>query len=299
VRSAENTESGTAVNLALRTEYWHDANSRAAFKRFILQIHGLDFSEWESRGYWDDAYAPFSFFKGDTLVASACIYLLDAVIDRKAVRLAQISGVGTLPEWRRKGLNRKLTAIALDWAHGKHCGIFLFSNKDAIPFYRSGGFEQLDEYVEIAEATPVPARGGAVRLDPENKHDLDRIYSYAKRRTPVSDRFSVLNAKLIMFHVLYLLRNHVYEIPDLECLVFYKRTKGCLSILDILGERIPLMRELYPYIADANDRIIEFHFFTDKLGLDKTKARPLLGNHPFTKGTFPVQKPIFPFTSRA
>jgi GNAT superfamily N-acetyltransferase len=265
----------------------------------MLEIHGLDFSEWESAGYWDNAYTPFSFFNGDTVVASVCIYLLDAVIDAEATRVAQISGVGTLPEWRGRGLNRQLTNVGLDWAEGKHNGVFLFADTDAIPFYRKCGFRPIDEYVELTEVTPVPQCSGAVKLDPGRKHDLDKIYDYAKRRAPVSERFSVLNGKLIMFHVLHRLRALAYEIPDLECLVFYERAKGCLSIFDIVGERVPRLKELYPYISDVNDKAIEFHFHADKLGLDETRIQPLLGNNPFVKRGFPLERPIFPFTCRA
>jgi len=287
------------MDLTMRTEYWDDPKALGAFKEFALKIHGLDFSEWESGGFWDDAYTPFSFFLGDTIVASVCIYLLDAIIYGKTTHVAQISGVGTLPEWRRKGLNRQLTDVGLDWAQGKHDGVFLFAETDAVPFYRNCGFSPIDEYVEVVDASPVPNCAGAVKLDPGKKHDLDKIYHYAKRRTPVSEKFSVLNEKLVMFHALYGLRNHVYEIPDLGCLVFSKRENGCLKLFDIVGERVPILKELYPYIADDDDRIIEIHFYTDKLGLDGTRTRPLTGNNPFTRGTFPIEKPVFPFTSRA
>ena len=287
------------MNLTMRSEYWDDSKARDAFKEFVLKIHGLDFSEWESRGYWDDAYTPFTFFSGNTVVASVCIYLLDAIVYGKKTRLAQISGVGTDLRWRRRGLNRRLTETGLDWARGKHDGVFLFADSDAVPFYRNCGFSPLDEYVEVVEVSPVPFRRGAVKLDPGKTHDLDKIYDYARRRAPVSDRFSVLNERLLMFHVLYGMRNYVYEIPDLGCLVFCKRKEGRLKLLDVVGERIPIMEELYPYIADGGDRVVEIHFHADKLGLDGTRARPLTGNHPFTRGAFPVEKPVFPSTSRA
>ena len=90
------------MNLAVKTRYWDDPKARGAFQEFVLEIHGLDFSRWESGGYWDHAYIPFSFFEGDTIVSSVCIYLLDAVIDGEATHLAQVSGVGTLPEWRHR-----------------------------------------------------------------------------------------------------------------------------------------------------------------------------------------------------
>ncbi|MHC4812361.1 MAG: GNAT family N-acetyltransferase [Planctomycetota bacterium] len=283
----------------LKTDYWHDPKARAAFKEFMLLIHGLDFTEWESLGYWDEAYTPFSYFAGDTVVASACIYLLDAVIKGEAARLAQVSGVGTLPEWRRRGLSRQLAELGLDWAPDGLDGVFLFATDDATPFYGRCGFKPIVEYVETVAVTPVPRRDGVIKLDPGRQHDCDKIYRYAARRTPISAEFSVLNDRLIMFHVLHGLRDHVYEIPDLACLVFYERANGCLSIFDIVGESVPRLWELYPYLADQSDRHIELHFSADRLGIDKVEPRPLLGNNPFVRGTFPIARPVFPFTSRA
>lgn len=43
-------------SLSLRTEYWDDPAARRAFKTFILEIHRLDFYEWESFGFWDYAW---------------------------------------------------------------------------------------------------------------------------------------------------------------------------------------------------------------------------------------------------
>lgn len=287
------------MDFTLKTRYWHNQAAMDAFKEFELKIHGIDFSRWESAGYWDDAYTPFSFFEGDTIVANVCVYLLDAIIDGEMKRLAQVSGVGTLPGWRRRGLNRRLTEIGLEWAKGRHDGVFLFADTDAIPFYRSCGFKAIDEYVEIVEAPSVPNRGAVIGLDPEKKHDLEKIHIHAKRRTPVSDKFSVLNEKLLMFHALYGLRNCVYEIPDLGCIIFFIRRDGCLRILDIVGEKIPDFRSLYPYIANENDKTIEFCFHTDKLGISETRTSRLEGNYPFTRNEFPVEDPVFPFTSRA
>jgi len=287
------------MDLSLRTEYWDDPKALCAFKEFMIEIFGLDFSEWESGGYWDDAYTPFSFFEGERIVSSVCIYLLDAVIDGERTRVAQISGVGTLPEWRRKGLSRRLTDAGLDWARESHEGVFLFADAEAIPYYKACGFRPVDEYVEFVEARSVSRSSGAIKLNPGRKSEIKRIYKYARRRTSISDRFSVLNAKLLVFHALHSLRDHVYEIPDLDCLVFFKREGGCLKILDIVGERVPRLKELYPYIADETDRSIEFHFYADKLGLDEIGTRPLYGNNLFVKDSFPIRKPVFPFTSRA
>ena len=133
------------TNLELRTEYWHDDRARAAFKTFMRTIHGLDFTRWESAGFWDDAHTPFSYFQGEEIVASVCIYLLDAIVEGRSTRLVQISGVGTLPAWRRRGLSRQLTEIGLAWAAGRHEGVFLFADDDAVAYYEHTGFRPVQE----------------------------------------------------------------------------------------------------------------------------------------------------------
>jgi GNAT superfamily N-acetyltransferase len=129
------------MKMELRTAYWDDRESREAFQRFILDIHNLDFNAWEEAGYWDDAYRPFSWFQDGEVISSVCIYSLPAVIDGRTTKLAQISGVGTLPEYRRCGLNRELTAAGLQWAGTSHEGVFLFSDEDAVPYYEHCGFK--------------------------------------------------------------------------------------------------------------------------------------------------------------
>ncbi len=285
--------------LTLKTAYWDDPRARTAFKTFMQEIFGLDFREWESAGYWDEAYTPFSFFEEDRVVASVCIYLLDAVVDGRKTRLAQISGVGTLPPWRRQGLNRRLTEIGLDWAQDRHEGVFLFANEDAIPFYQRCGFEPLPEYVERVPAPTAAHRPGLQKLDCTKQLDRDMIYQYAQRRSPVSDRFAILNPKLVMFHALHRLREHAYEIPELECAVFFTREGGCLRLLDVVGERVPSLDELYPYLKNELDGVIEFHFFSDKLSVHAARLAPWLGDNCFVKAPFPLERPVFPFTGKA
>ena len=287
------------MDLTLRSEYWDDREARAAFCVFTDEIFGLDFAEWDAGGFWDYAYTPFSLFDGKKVVSSLCVYLLDAVVDGREMKLAQISAVGTLPGWRRKGLNRRLTETGLEWARGKQEGIFLFATAVAIPFYEACRFEPIEEFVEVIEAKPVARRAGVRKLDPGRKCDLDTIYDRAKRRAPLSERFSVLNGKLVAWHAIYTLRNHIYEIPGLDCLVFFSRKDGCLEVFDVVGDSVPSWEEIHPYIADEKDRIVEFHFHTDKLRPGPVRTRPISGNHPFVKTPFPIEKPVFPFTSRA
>lgn len=286
------------MSLALKSAYWSDPQAKGAFKAFALDLFGLDFGEWDSAGYWDDAYTPFSFFEGGEVVSSGCVYLLDAVVNGEPCRLAQISAVGTRPAWRRRGLSRRLIDSGLDWARGRHAGVFLFADDEAIPFYAKCGLRPLDEFLEVLHVAPAPRRPGAVRLG-AHRGDLDRIFGYARRRAPVSDRFGILSPRLVVFHALHRLRNTAWEIPALACVVFCRRAGGRLSVFDVVGERVPAFGELYPYLADPLDRIVEFHFGTDKLAVDGARHVALHGNNCFVDAGFPIARPVFPFTARA
>lgn len=285
--------------MELRTAYWEDRDSREAFQRFILDIHNLDFNAWQEAGYWDDAYRPFSWFQDGEVISSVCIYSLPAVVDGRRTRMAQISGVGTLPDYRRCGLNRDLTAAGLKWAGQEHEGVFLFSDEDAVPFYEHCGFTAMDEHVPVLQVQPASRRPGAVRMDTGDRSVLDRIYAYANSTAAISQRFTVGNPKLFMFHAMYTVPYGIWEIPELECLVCFRRDGDTLRIYDILGRSIPTFEQLYPYICEGTDRWVEFHFQTDRLGLGETGRRDLVGNNLFVKPGFPVTDPVFPYTSRA
>jgi len=287
------------MDLKLETHYWDKPSAKSAFKKFILDIHGLDFSAWDKAGFWDKAHTPFSFFKNGQIISSISIYLLDAIISGRSTRLVQISGVGTSSEWRKLGLSRELTNIGLEWAKEKHEGIFLFADEDAIPYYEKTGFNALDEYIQIIRVVPQPSNGRIIKLDPAKASDLDEIYRYARQRAPLSDIFSIMNAKLLMFHVLYFLKDHIYAIPDLNILISFKHEQGMLKIFDIIGAQIPKFEDIYPYISSPESDVIEFHFHTDKLDISAVETKRLSGNHLFVRSGFPLQEPVFPYTSRA
>ncbi len=285
------------MSYTLKTGYWDDPVAKATFKQFVIDIFGLDFAAWDKTGFWDDAFTAFSYFDGEEMVASICLYLLPAIIEGRDTSLAQISTVGTRADLRGRGLNRQLTDIAMDWAKGKHEGVFLFSDEEATPFYEKIGFTPQDEFIEVIDAASVTTCEGATKLDTQ-KH-LAKIHAYAKKRAPISNKLSIGNDKLTMFHMLYFLRDMIYEIPELDCLVACKRSEGRLKIFDILSERVPSWSELHPFLTGPDDKEVEFHFHTDKLGLDEVRQIPLKGNLPYVWKVFPVKTPVFPFTSRA
>ena len=42
-----------------RSDYFHDSDAKTAFVQFLVDIHGLDLTRWDSEGFWDDDFVPF------------------------------------------------------------------------------------------------------------------------------------------------------------------------------------------------------------------------------------------------
>ena len=284
----------------LRIGYWADPAARKAFKDFILAIHNVDFDAWDRAGYWDDDYKPYSFFAGDRVIASLCIYTMPAIVNGEACQVAQVSGVGTLPEFRRRGLNRRLHEIALPEALSSHRFAFLFADDEAIPFYRACGFQPVTAHSIVVPLPPGAADSRLVKLDIEDAAARDMVYRLARARAPVSSAFSTMNPKLVMYHLLYRLRDCAWRIPSLDMVVLMKPGGTRTVVYDVLAREMPRFEELAPFLGANGAREVEFRFAPDRLDPPAGGMRELPGQNVHVMGRFELgPTPILPFTSQA
>jgi len=289
------------MQLSYKENYWDDAALKAEFIEFLKRIFDFDLTRWNEMGYWDRNFMPFSYFDGSRMVSNVCIYSLDMMVADKRSRVAQVSSVATLPDYRRRGLGAKLMEKAMEWARSEHDFFFLFADEEAFPLYRKSGFRMVDEFKTQIAVEGSSAAGGAIKLDIEKSDDLKMIERFAAERSPVSNQLGVLNNKLLMFWITYYLSDSVYHIPDLDILVMYRRENETVTISDIVGEKIPSFSDIYPYISDESDRSVEFLFMTDRLQLDDISYIRVEGNGTHLQGNFPLEGTpfIFPQTSQA
>lgn len=283
----------------LKTRYWNDPQGRSSFISFIKAIHNVDFTQWNAAGYWDDDYIPFSYFHGDRVVANVCIYTMPAIVNGEKCRIAQVSGVGTLPEYRLRGLNRKLHGIALDWALNEHRFAFLYSDADAMPFYSKVGFSAVSDYAAFARLPGTTPRDGLTKLDLRERSELNAVYDLACARSAISSALANFNPKLVMYHAIYRLRERAYRIADLDTVVFIERTGTKLIVYDVLARVLPSFEQLYPYLSTGQTEEFEFRFSTDRLGLSNVEYRELSGNNLHTMGTSGLDRYVLPFTAQA
>ena len=289
------------MGLSYLENYWDSPDLKAQFISFLDKIFGLDLSLWDRMGFWDHRYRPFSYFDNDGLVSNVCVYSMDMTVNGKRCPVAQISAVGTVPEYRRKGLGRELLQTALSWAMDKHVFCYLFADEEAYGLYRQNGFRPVDEFKIRTEVRGLTPRPGAEKLDMNRTDHVDLVYRLASNREPVSNLLGVLNEKLFMYWCLYALRDYIYNIPDHEVLVLYKRKNDLITVYDIVGSEIPSFSEVYPYMGNPTDRTAEFHFMTDRLNLEDAAFVKVEGNGTHIRGDFPLENSrfIMPLTSHA
>lgn len=288
------------MQLAFRSRYWNDPHARSAFIRFIHAIHHVDFGEWEAAGYWDDDYIPFSFFAGERVVANVCIYTMPAIVNGERCKVAQVSGVGTDPEYRLQGLNRRLHEKALGWALQEHRFAFLFADTDAMPFYAKLGFSGVVDQAPFLRLPGTAPREGLEPLDLRQSSVRAAVYELACARAPVSHVFANFNPKLVMYHALYGLREHAFRIAELQAVVFVRRQGSRVVVYDVLARELPRFDALYPYLTTGAEEEFEFRFPTDLLQPGPVHLRAVAGSNAHVMGPVAdVGRWTFPFTAHA
>ena len=288
--------------LEFRSDYWRDEQARAAHKRFLQQIHGLDLQRWEDAGCWDyESYLPFSFFDREgEVVATVCLFLMDLVVAGREQRVAQFSGVGTAPDLRRRGLANWLSQKALQTVSDDTHGHYLFADEMARPFYQQMGFRSVLEYRPLCALKGESARPGARKLDPGNADDMKLLQAMASRRLPVSQLLGSRTPSLFLFHCLYTMADCAYLLPT-GAIVFAKRRGELLEVFDLASEGELGASSWLPWLQHPELRYLRFHFMPDEMGIAVQEWQPIpdSGCHILAPFTMPGQQALFPFSAHA
>jgi len=130
--------------------------------------------------------------------------------------------------------------------------------------------------------------------------NINIVYDKVISRSVVSNIFSCLSDKLLMFHILYSLKNKLYYIDDLDLLIAMEQKNRRLIIYDIIGKEIPEFSVLESYLNQISVDEYEFRFHVDKLKLEGAELIELKGNNFFTwEKSLLNNISVFPFTIQA
>jgi GNAT superfamily N-acetyltransferase len=285
------------MEIEFKSAYFEDTEAKSAFERYAMAVFDLDFGRWKEKGLWDPAYVAFSAFNAGDCIASICVYPSIMSIDGQTKKGAQLLTVGTLPEYRRRGIQRELWERARIWIHRAACDFtFLFTDDSAAEFYEKLGFRRQLEFTGIFPFPPVGT--GEIRF---RKLDMDQPgdYAVAERlahsREMISQRIGFLNPNLLLFMFLYEFRDNLYYFEECDCIVAASVAGNRLRLYDIVSPVMPSFQKLTPFLAHFGVEEVECFFSTDRLAVEPDNQRELEDSLCFVSDDFLLEgKTIFP-----
>jgi predicted N-acetyltransferase YhbS len=158
---------------------WHDGLSRIAYSRWFAAQRA---TPWGRRHL-----TRWALVDDGALLATAKLYIFDASLDRKAIRIAGLGAVFTLPDHRGGGVARDLIDRLLD--HARQAGAdaaLLFSEIDPAYYSRLGfvAIPMHDHAISVREDTRRGAPATLVRAGTDV--DLDAIVAMDRDRAAPS-----------------------------------------------------------------------------------------------------------------
>ena len=236
-----------------------------AFIEYVPKVFpSVSFRRWRDVGAWDDGYAAFSFMEGDRIVASASRQRMDIVLQGERMRAWQLTAVGTLPEWRRRGLQHQIMHRVLE-ATPRDDMFFVFGNGSVLEFYPRFGFERHREHFFRAPHTVVPSGAPLRELDFESAADRALVLRLAASAEPVTTGFGVRDhGRIALWYWTNLFPSAFRYLPEMDAIIVAVQTGELLEIYDVLAAKQIDLAPALPRIATALVSQLEFGFTPDR-----------------------------------
>lgn len=221
----------------------------------LLKDIFFDFQFWYDLNLWDENYESYSIIENNQIVSNICVLKTQILYKQKQYSALSIGGVATKKEYRGKGLSR----ILMDHIIQKYNGIplYLSAHDGVVNFYPKFGFKRVYEKLPVYECK-INNNNEPIKLQYNNP----KVWNYVYKRKNFSPKFDCLNTTSInIFHIYWgYLRNHIYELPEIETLVIAKQNGTTLKIIGVFSLKDVSFSELINLLPFKNIKKIEFGF---------------------------------------
>jgi hypothetical protein len=222
-------------------------------------------------------------------------------VDGEVMKGIQVGTVGTLPEYRRRGLSRILMQDILDKYSDSVDIIFLYSSEEALGFYPKFGFDHHNEVIFRQTKNIPPPDFSARRLDTGSDKEFSLVQEMLSRRAPISKLFGALDYDFItIWHILNLHPNHLYYLEKEGIIIIASESDNQIHIWDVIYDKPLDIQRTLPRIIESEDiKYINYYFSPDQLEFDYDDTIVDSDSPLFVKGTFPIGGRKFKFPSTA
>jgi ribosomal protein S18 acetylase RimI-like enzyme len=216
-----------------------DARLHEAFLRYVPRVFPrADFRAWYVRGGWTDDYEAHVLAEGDEVVANVSVMRMRLVVDGCEVRGAQLGAVGSVPEWRGRGLMRPLLERVLEGLEREAELVLLYANEGVLDFYPRFGFRRARESLFELAVSLDPAASPAPRVDLDDPAQRAAWLRACARSPPPTERFGArAYGSAALWHACAFYRQDVHVLAEGEAYAVAVQRGDTLELLDVAAPR--------------------------------------------------------------
>lgn len=286
----------------IKEHYRDDDTFREAYFRFVSRVFSTaDFREWYARGCWPGEYNPVSIVVGDEVVSNISLSRMSLLIDNRPVSGIQLGAVGTVKEYRGRGLSRLLMEYVMEKHADTADVLFLFGNDDVVDFYPRFGFEPHGESVFVRERAIPKSRFAGRRLDVVSSDDWALLSDRIARRSPLTRLFGAVSYDFVtLWHVLNLHPRHVWYVKEYDLVAIVSEREGVAHVWDLIfSEPVDIERALAAILPSDTISAVHYYFAPDVVAFEYDRLDDVPNSHLFVRGSFPLSGRDFKFPATA
>jgi hypothetical protein len=189
------------------------------------------------------------------------------LINSENINGIQIGTVGTIPEYRNRGLSRYLMEHVID-KYDPFCNIFfLFANESVLDFYPKFGFKPYNEVIFNSSSDIPYSDYSARKLNINNNTDIDIINKNLSERLVLTHLFGATDYDFIThWHLLNVFSDNLLYVENEEVIFICAEEKDQLHIWDVIFSKpFNLHTVVSKIIKDEKLKSILYYFPTKNL----------------------------------
>jgi len=246
-------------------DYKNNENYRLSFNELANKTFGIDFEKWYQRGCWTNRYICYSFLHNDKIISNVSISLMDIILNQQVYAAIQIGTVMTDPEYRNKGLTRRLMEIVLEEHKNKCSLMYLFANTSVLDFYPKFGFKKVIEPTNtldliITNKSLLKTR----KLNVHREDDWKKLMELYSTRIPISKKCGVIHSEgIFSWYCLNVFYNDIYLVEELDTILIFQQEDTHLHLYDVVTIKEIKLNELLEILPVVDINQVVFHFEVD------------------------------------
>ncbi|WP_243522033.1 GNAT family N-acetyltransferase [Bacillus pseudomycoides] len=263
-------------NLILSEKFFvEEPEKELLFQLFeeVFHIPVQTLQNFESNGFLDTTYKPFSYLQEGQVIANISMFALPMLVNGEQVHAVGIQSVMTHPKYRRKGLMKQLFSKVLQEIDTKYECAILFTEKPEL--YEPFGFRVVQEHLMTSSCDNEQPRSSSLwKLNFYDEKDMQLIKEIVENSQPISMEFSTLNYQSSFYFNMYDAKwnEKLYYSEKLDALIVYELKDRVLHLFGVFAQIMPILDEICAEIAEPFNEV-EFYFYPDELGIEEVTCK--------------------------